>query len=159
MHQNLRSNLTLKWRPVGLSTTHRNTTVVSSPAFLASRLPVGFFTLLLLTSLALLAFLLQFTDPTIRLQHGNDGPAAFAGLAFSEPESSSPSSVNCAGVLGQSDKVSFPYYREWKFGLRSDLGPKVGNFYFYFFKFCFVVIDLNRFLTILVGFFFFLGFC
>ncbi|XP_073015728.1 glycosyltransferase-like At2g41451 [Primulina eburnea] len=125
MYQNLRSNLTLKCRPAGLSTTHRNTTAVSSPAFLAFRRPIGFFTLLLLISLALLAFLLQFTDPTVRLQHGNDGPAAFAGLAFSEPVSSSPSSVDCAGVLGMSDKVSFPYYREWKFGLGSDLGPKI----------------------------------
>ncbi|XP_073156853.1 glycosyltransferase-like At2g41451 [Henckelia pumila] len=112
MYQNLRWNLTPKWRPAGVSAARRHTAAVSF------RRPVGFFTLLLLISLALLAFLLHFTDPTIR----NYEPLAFAG---SLPVRSSPSSVDCAGVLGQSDKVSFPYYREWKFGLGSDLGLKI----------------------------------
>ncbi|KAK4480090.1 hypothetical protein RD792_013147 [Penstemon davidsonii] len=84
--------------------------------------PTIFFTFLLL-SLALIAFFLQFPDPTTRFTDTKDDPVTKMGSGLPGPVRSS--SVDCAGLLGQSGKVSFPYFRNWKFDFGSDLSPKI----------------------------------
>ena len=49
----------------------------------------------------------------------------FPGLAISGSGPSHPSRSDCVDLLGQSRSPAFPYYRDWNFGLGSDLKPKV----------------------------------
>ncbi|KAI3667366.1 hypothetical protein L6452_42422 [Arctium lappa] len=90
--------------------------------------------LLLLTllplSLAAFAFILQWrgeiTDPTTRWSSING--LEFPGMDISTTSNSkltTPTSSNCADILGQSRSISFPYFRDWKFTLESDLNPKI----------------------------------
>nr|POF23083.1 glycosyltransferase-like [Quercus suber] len=49
----------------------------------------------------------------------------FPGMAISGSGPSHPSRSDCVDLLGQSRSPAFPYYRDWNFGLGSDLRPKI----------------------------------
>ncbi|KVG28696.1 hypothetical protein Ccrd_026497 [Cynara cardunculus var. scolymus] len=88
--------------------------------------------LLLLTllplSLAAFAFVLQWrgeiSDPITRWSSING--LEFPGMDITTTSKvTTPTSSNCADILGQSRSISFPYFRDWKFNLESDLNPKI----------------------------------
>lgn len=90
--------------------------------------------LLLLTvlplSLAVFAFVLQWRgeiddDPTTRWARPNDR-IQFPGMeSSSEHVTRSSGGSSCVDLLGQSKSLSFPYFRDWKFDIKSDLKPKI----------------------------------
>ncbi|GKD78211.1 hypothetical protein Tco_1340832, partial [Tanacetum coccineum] len=88
--------------------------------------------LLLLTvlplSLAVFAFVLQWRgeiddDPTTRWARPNDR-IQFPGMESSSEHVTRSTGSSCVDLLGQSKSLSFPYFRDWKFDLKSDLKPK-----------------------------------
>ncbi|KAK9128870.1 hypothetical protein Syun_017667 [Stephania yunnanensis] len=105
-------------------------TMTSTQHAFASRL------LLLLTALpltlALFAFALQWrgglNDPTTRWSpHSHE---SFPGMATSSPPTTTSahaaaSHSDCADLLAQSSRPSFPYLRDWNFNFQSDLRPKI----------------------------------
>ncbi|KAI6696849.1 hypothetical protein NL676_016968 [Syzygium grande] len=106
---------------------------VQPPA--ASRILLLLLTALPLT-LACFAFLLQWRggldDPATRWSPdrlefpGMGGGGAGGGGDSSVPSrSGSGSGSDCVDVLGRSRTASFPYYRDWKFDLGSDLRPQL----------------------------------
>ncbi|KAK9154764.1 hypothetical protein Sjap_002244 [Stephania japonica] len=100
--------------------------ITASQHAFASRL------LLLLTALpltlALFAFALQWrgglNDPTTRWSpHSHE---SFPGMATSSPPTTTTTnSADCADLLAQSSRPSFPYLRDWTFNFQSDLRPKI----------------------------------
>ncbi|KAL6009980.1 Glycosyltransferase-like KOBITO 1 [Asimina triloba] len=100
----------------------------SSQAF-ASRLLV-LLTALPLT-LAAFAFVLQWRggleDPTSRWP--GDTAQKFPGMGDASPAVSTTvhtsHASDCTELLGHGASPSFPYYRDWKFNVKSDLRPKV----------------------------------
>lgn len=89
--------------------------------------------LLLLTflplSLALFAFVLQWRgeidDPTTRWNPKDRLQFPGMDTSTSTHHITGSSSSSCADLLGQSRSVSFPYFRDWNFHIKSDLKPKV----------------------------------
>ncbi|XVE61077.1 hypothetical protein DITRI_Ditri06bG0010900 [Diplodiscus trichospermus] len=88
--------------------------------------------LLLLTflplTLAFFAFILQWHGgPTDPVTHWS--PDAFQFPGMDDPGSNSRtdrrSTSGCFDPLGQSRFPAFPYFKDWKFDLGSDLGPKI----------------------------------
>lgn len=122
----------------GLFSTLRPTTISSSfsnsqsSSVFVSRL-LYLLTILSL-SLAVFAFVLQWRgglpDPSSRWIPEDD-PNELPAVAWSKPvRLSSSSSSGCEDILGQSNTLSFPYFRDWKFNFGSssygpDLRPKV----------------------------------
>ncbi|KDP26203.1 hypothetical protein JCGZ_22449 [Jatropha curcas] len=92
--------------------------------------------LLLLTvlplTLAAFAFILQWrgglNDPISRWSPDDREFPGMESVVTSRVSSSLKSRTKdsgCKDLLGQSHNPSFPYYRNWKFDLRSDLKPKI----------------------------------
>ncbi|KAK7813993.1 glycosyltransferase-like [Quercus suber] len=81
---------------------------------------------LLSFTLAGFAFILQWrgglNDPMTRWSPDHH---EFPGMAISGAGPSHPSRSDCVDLLGQSRSPAFPYYRDWNFGLGSDLRPKI----------------------------------
>ncbi|KAK9125140.1 hypothetical protein Scep_013986 [Stephania cephalantha] len=83
-------------------------------------------------TLALFAFALQWrgglNDPTTRWSpHSHE---SFPGMATSSPPTTTSahaasSHSDCADLLAQSSRPSFPYLRDWNFNFQSDLRPKI----------------------------------
>ncbi|CAA3002807.1 glycosyltransferase-like KOBITO 1 [Olea europaea subsp. europaea] len=91
--------------------------------------------LLLLTllplSLALFAFVLQWrgggiVDDPVSRWSPDDSHTKFPGMDTSPLATvGHSSSSDCSMLLGHSNALSFPYYRDWKFKFDSDLKPKI----------------------------------
>ncbi|XP_061963254.1 glycosyltransferase-like At3g57200 [Populus nigra] len=99
------------------------TSISQTSTQLVTSLLVLLLTLLPLT-LAGFAFDLQcrggLTDPTTRWSHDHHefpGMETISGLTKDV--------VRDSDLLGQSHSLSFPYFRDWKFGFGSDLKPKI----------------------------------
>lgn len=94
--------------------------------------------LLLLTllplTLAAFAFLLQWrgglTDPITRWSPDHHEFPGMESTSGSIKDTVRNSGSGCTDLLGQSHSLSFPYFRDWKFGFGSDLKPKVIYFFF-----------------------------
>ncbi|CAI9102891.1 OLC1v1001258C1 [Oldenlandia corymbosa var. corymbosa] len=91
--------------------------------------------LLLLTllplTLALFAFILQWRgggvdDPISRWspEESHKFPGMDSSPLATVGAHSSQSS-DCSSILGNSNRLSFPYYRDWKFNFQADLKPKI----------------------------------
>ena len=116
----------------GLHSTLRPTSSYSSLSLSSSSSAQSFTSrlVLLLTllsfTLAGFAFILQWrgglNDPVTRWSPDHH---EFPGMAISGSGPSHPSRSDCIDLLGQSRSPTFPYYRDWNFGLVSDLKPKV----------------------------------
>lgn len=107
----------------GLHASLRGSSSSSSQSFSSKLLLL--LTLLPLT-LAAFAFVLQWrggvTDPATRWS-----PEAhkFPGMDSSPPTTIGHSSASDCVLLSRGSSPSFPYYRDWKFDVGSDLRPKV----------------------------------
>ncbi|XP_050245605.1 glycosyltransferase-like At2g41451 [Quercus robur] len=116
----------------GLHSTLRPTSSYSSLSLSSSSSSQSFTSrlVLLLTllsfTLAGFAFILQWrgglNDPVTRWSPDHH---EFPGMAISGSGPSHPSRSDCVDLLGQSRSPTFPYYRDWNFGLGSDLKPKI----------------------------------
>ncbi|KAF9664638.1 hypothetical protein SADUNF_Sadunf16G0039100 [Salix dunnii] len=104
-----------------------STSQTSSAQLFTSRLLL-LLTLLPLT-LAAFAFLLQWrgglTDPTTRWSPDHHEFPGMESISGSIKDTIRNSGSGCTDLLGQSHSLSFPYFRDWKFGFGSDLKPKI----------------------------------
>ncbi|XWS43096.1 hypothetical protein CRYUN_Cryun16bG0072400 [Craigia yunnanensis] len=110
-------------RPTSSSSSSSSASLPSSQQAITSRLLL-LLTLLPLT-LAFFAFILQWrgglTDPVTRWS-----PDPFQFPDMDNPGSSNRRSVSdCIDLLGRSRSPAFPYFKDWKFDLGSDLRPKI----------------------------------
>ncbi|KAJ6870435.1 hypothetical protein NC652_036165 [Populus alba x Populus x berolinensis] len=78
---------------------------------------------------AAFAFLLQWrgglTDPITRWSPDHHEFPGMESTSGSIKDTVRNSGSGCTDLLGQSHSLSFPYFRDWKFGFGSDLKPKI----------------------------------